>query len=91
MLNYYIYYRIQPEHSAAAEAAVQQIQREIATRCGITGRLLKKRDAPNLWMEIYEQVSSAAFENALALAENKAGIAALLGGDGTRHRECFIA
>ena len=91
MLNYYIYYRVPPEHSAAAEAAVQQIQDEIATRCGITGRLLKKRDEPNLWMETYEQVSNTAFENALALAENKAGIAALLGGDGTRHRECFIA
>ena len=91
MLNYYIYYRVPPEHSAAAKAAVQQIQDEIATRCDITGRLLTKRDEPNLWMEIYEQVSSAAFEEALALAENKAGIAALLGGDGTRHRECFIA
>jgi hypothetical protein len=89
LLNYYIYYRVQPEHSAAAEAAVKHIQSEIAARCGITGRVLKKRDETNLWMEIYEQVESAAFEDILAAAENKSGIAALL--DGARHKECFNA
>lgn len=89
MLNYYIYYRVQPEHSAAAEAAVKHIQSEIAARCGITGHVLKKRGETSLWMEIYEQVESAAFEDLLAAAENKSGIAALL--DGIRHKECFIA
>lgn len=91
MLHYYIYYRVQPEHRAAVDTAVKQIQTDIAANCGVNGRLLKKRDEPNLWMEIYEYVSSTAFEEVLALAENKAGIAALLGGDGLRHRECFIA
>jgi len=91
LLNYYIYYRVQPEHGAALEAAVKQIQDELAAHCGVSGRLLKKRDEPNVWMEIYEQVSSAAFEDALAWAEHKADIAALLGGDGIRHRECFVS
>lgn len=90
MLHYYIYYRVQPAYIAQAEAAVQQIQSEIARRFGITGRLLKKRDEPNLWMEIYSGLApGAGFETALKQAEDKAGITALLRDNGTRHVECF--
>lgn len=90
MLHYYIYYRVQPACIAQAEAAVQQIQSEIALRFGINGSLLKKRDEPNLWMEIYSGLTSGAgFETALKQAEDKAGIAALLRDDGARHVECF--
>ena len=90
MLHYYIYYRVQPEHIAQAEAAVRQIQGEIARRFGISGNLLKKRGEPNLWMEIYSGLApGAGFETALKQAEDKAGIAALLRDNGARHVECF--
>lgn len=92
MLSYYIYYRVQPEHSTAAAAAVQHIQGEIATCCGVTGRLLKKRDEPNLWMEVYENIaSSAAFEASLKQTEDQSGIAQYLAGNGRRQVECFEA
>ena len=90
MLHYYIYYRVQPEHVVQAEAAVKQIQSEIARRFGISGSLLKKRGEPNLWMETYPGLApGTGFETALKQAEDKAGIAVLLRDNGARHVECF--
>lgn len=92
MFHYYIYYRVDPERTLEADAAVKQIQYEMEAHFSVAGRLLKKRGEPLLWMEIYENVpSSAAFETALKLAENKAGILRFVRGDGLRHLECFVA
>jgi len=92
MFHYYIYYRVDPERLLEADAAVKQIQYELETHFSVAGRLLKKRDEPLLWMEIYEDVpSSAEFEAALKLAEDKAGIMRFVFGDGQRHLECFVA
>ena len=91
MVHYYIYYRVDPAHLLEADAAVKQIQYEIEAHFRVAGRLLKKRDEPLLWMEIYENVAaSAAFEAALKVAENKAGIMRYLN-QGQRHLECFVA
>lgn len=92
MFHYYIYYRVDPEHLLEADAAVKQIQYELEAHFSVAGRLLKKRDEPLLWMEIYENVpSSTEFEAALQLAESKAGITHFVRGDGQRHLECFVA
>lgn len=92
MLNYYIYYRVDPGRLLEADAAVKQIQFELETQLGIAGRLLKKRDEPLLWMEIYENIASdEAFEAALKKAELKAKIMDFVQGDGQRHLECFQA
>ncbi|MDP1680393.1 MAG: DUF4936 family protein [Burkholderiales bacterium] len=92
MFHYYIYYRVAPEQLLEADAAVKQIQYEMEAHFSVAGRLLKKRDEPLLWMEIYENVpSSAEFETALKLAEDKAGIIRFVRGDGQRHLECFVA
>ena len=92
MFHYYVYYRVDPAHLLEADAAVQQIQLTIASHFGVTGRLLKKRDEPLLWMEIYENVTaSEAFEIALKQAEQQSGILTFVRGDGQRHLECFIA
>jgi hypothetical protein len=53
MRHYYIYYRIVPDQADTIAAAIQVIQQQLETSLGIRGRLLKKRDEPNLWMEIY--------------------------------------
>lgn len=92
MFHYYIYYRVSAAHSLEASAAVKQIQYEIEAHFSIAGRLLKKREEPLLWMEIYENVpSSEAFEAALKSAESKAEIMRFVAGDGLRHVECFVA
>ena len=91
MLHYYIYYRVNPAHLLEADAAVKQIQYEIEAQFSVAGRLLRKRDEPLLWMEIYENVAaSAAFKAALEVAASKAGIMRYLN-DGLRHLECFVA
>ncbi len=92
MFHYYLYYRVDAAHTLEADAAVKQIQYALMTRFSIAGRLLKKRDEPLLWMEIYEDVpTSTAFESALKQAEEKSGISRYLLGDGLRHLECFVS
>ena len=92
MFHYYIYYRVNPAHLLEADAAVKQIQYEIEAQFSVAGRLLKKREEPLLWMEIYENVAaSAAFEAALNIAEDKAGILNFVREDDQRHLECFVA
>ena len=90
MRHYYIYYRIAPAQAAAIAAAVQGIQQQLESKLGICGRLLKKHDEPDLWMEIYEGVAeSVEFEAALHAAEMQSGITGLLSTGETRHIECF--
>lgn len=90
MRHYYIYYRIAPAQAANITAAVQCMQQRLAIVCGIRGRLLKKRDEQNLWMEIYENIAdSQEFEAALRAAEIQCGIAGLLSPGEIRHVECF--
>ncbi|MBT9613220.1 MAG: DUF4936 family protein [Burkholderiales bacterium] len=91
MFHYYIYYQVNPERLLEADAAVKQIQYEMEAHFSIAGRLLKKRDEPMLWMEVYENVpSSTAFEAALKQVEDKTGIMQYMLGDGQRHLECFV-
>jgi hypothetical protein len=87
-LSYYIYYRVaQP---APARMLVRDIQSALKSRTGIDGRLLRKRDDPSTWMEIYEGVGdNDAFEKCLAAAVQATNFAAVLVTDGVRHMECF--
>jgi hypothetical protein len=51
---------------------------------------MKKRNEPQLWMEIYENVpDEASFEWELAEAVAGSGIANLLQSGSGRHIECF--
>ncbi len=88
MLHYYVYYRVAPDSVGEAEAATEVILRTLEAEVGVSGRLLKKRDEPLLWMEVYENVpADEPFETRLAHACDRAGLAAHL--SGTRHVECF--
>mgnify|MGYP001764800031 CR=1 FL=1 len=57
MNHYYIYYQVSEKKEFDAEQAVRTMQARLACRSGVSGRLLKKRDDPGLWMEIYERVA----------------------------------
>jgi hypothetical protein len=87
-LSYYIYYRVaQP---AQAQTLVEHIQAALKDKTGIAGRLLRKRDDPSTWMEIYESVGNVdAFEHCLAAAVRATNFAAVLVAGGVRHTECF--
>ncbi len=88
-LNYYIYYRVSPKNADEAEILVRSMQARLACRSGIGGRLLKKRDEPGLWMEVYEDVAEPErFERLLDQAVDEFDLAMLL--DGPRHTECFL-
>ncbi|HXF18267.1 MAG TPA: DUF4936 family protein [Burkholderiales bacterium] len=87
-LSYYIYYRV--ARPAQAEALVRDVQAELKTRCGIAGRLVRKRDDATTWMEIYEGVrDAAAFEHCLALSVQAAHFQNVLEPASARHMECF--
>lgn len=88
-LNYYIYYRVSEKEAGEAETLVRSMQARLACRSGVAGRLLKKRDEPGLWMEVYEGVvEPARFERLLDQAVDEFDLAMFL--DGTRHSECFL-
>lgn len=88
MHHYYIYYRIAAKDADEAELLIRAMQARLACRSGISGRLLKKRDEPGLWMEVYEGVTDPqGFERLLGQAVDEFDIA--LFADGPRHQECF--
>jgi len=86
--SYYIYYRVaQP---AQAQTLVRHIQSSLKARTGIDGRLLRKRDDPSTWMEIYERVEDVdVFEQCLAAAVRATNFEAVLATGDVRHMECF--
>jgi hypothetical protein len=87
-LSYYIYYRVaQP---VQAQTLVRHIQAALKDKTGIDGRLLRKRDDPTTWMEIYEDVGDIdVFEQCLAAAVQATNFEAILVTGGVRHMECF--
>ena len=89
-LSYYVYYKVPAGNSDRARAAVGTLQQELAESTGIAGRLLRRRDDPTTWMEVYENVADAArFEAALGELAERHCISALLAPGGSRKQEVF--
>jgi len=87
--HYYIYYRVK-DNDAETETQIRAMQTRLACRSGISGHLLKRRDDPSTWMEIYENVAdSINFEHQLARAVSEFDVDMFLAGDGRRVTECF--
>jgi len=88
LIAYYIYYRVSEKNADETEPLIRAMQARMACRTGITGCLLKKRDEPGLWMEVYEAIADAdEFELRLAQIEDEFDIGMFI--DGSRHREVF--
>ena len=87
--HYYVWYRVRDDAAAEAETAVRALQARLACRTGIAGRLLKKRDAPETWMDIYEGVAEPqGFERQMQELVERYDVEMFL--EGGRHVECFI-
>ena len=90
MTSIFVYYRVAARDWHEAETLVRSLQARLACRTGIQGRLLKKRQEPGLWMEIYDSIPQPTrFERHLAEVEVELGIDMFL--DSPRHREIFDA
>ncbi|HET6493362.1 MAG TPA: DUF4936 family protein [Burkholderiales bacterium] len=88
--HYYVYYRVNPEKAAACEPRIRDLLAAVEKVTGIAGRLLKKREEPQLWMEVYENVSDQAhFEWEICDIADKFKVKEFLEHDTTRHCECF--
>jgi Domain of unknown function (DUF4936) len=89
-VHYYVWYRV-PGQQAQMMRAVTAMQNDVAKYTGIRGRVLWRRDDPQTWMEIYENVDAPdSFEAALAAAVRRHDADALAA-DHARHLEAFVA
>jgi hypothetical protein len=88
VLSYYVYYRV--TQASQATALAHELLAAMKQKTGIAGRLLRKRDDPATWMEIYEGVEDApAFERSLAECVATTRFTGVLQSGSTRHLECF--
>lgn len=91
-VNYFIYYRVAVDRDhARAHDGVRAMQERLASRTGIVGRLLVRRDDSHTWMETYPGVTDPdGFETALAEECQHADVARWLEPAAVRHIERFI-
>jgi hypothetical protein len=74
-LNYYVYYRVDPERLSALRPAVRALLDRIESQFGVRGRWLRRRDDPTTYMEVYEGVKDEpGFEAFLAREAPPLGI-----------------
>ena len=86
--SYYVYYRV--AQALEATALARELLAAMKQKTGIAGRLLRKRDDPATWMEIYEGVQDApAFEHSLAECVEATQFTNVLQSGSARHLECF--
>lgn len=90
MASCYVYYRVLPTQASQVLAAVTAVMDELRDRTGIAGRLTRRRDDADMWMEIYDGIAdSVAFERELSAALSRHGMAHWLAGD-ARKTEVFV-
>jgi hypothetical protein len=90
-LAYYIYYRVPLEQAEPAKRLVAKLQRELLERTGVHGRLMRRRDDPATWMEIYEDVpDEKSFETALSQVLQGSGFSDVLVPGSQRITETFV-
>ena len=91
-VSLFVYYRVAGAHDGAVQERVEAIQADVLSATGVRGRLLRRRDDPATWMEIYEPVSDVEpFELALDAALARHEFASLLAPGNVRHTERFVA
>lgn len=91
-VSLFVYYRVASGQDSAVRDRVAAIHADVLAATGVRGRLLRRRDDPATWMEIYEPVPDAdLFEKALDAALVRHGFASLLAAGDVRHTERFTS
>jgi hypothetical protein len=89
-LGYFVYYRIEPARAGQARGLVEHLFEQLHQACGVRGRLLTKRDDPDLWMEIYEPViDGARFDTIMRTEQEALRFSDVLLAGSKRSVECF--
>jgi hypothetical protein len=90
-VSLYIYYQIAPGAGPALLASLNAMQRDLEAHTGIVGRVMRRADDPDTWMEVYEAIEDRdAFELALTQGVCAFGIARFLAPGATRQVERFL-
>ena len=90
--SYFVYYRVATDRAQACEARVLDLFSALKQSTNVSGRLLRKRQEPLLWMEVYENVrDDAKFELELEQATVRLTLNECLQEGQTRRSECFEA
>ncbi|MCP5278765.1 MAG: DUF4936 family protein [Thiobacillus sp.] len=86
-MHIYVWYRVEKD-DRDTENAVRGMMARLACRSGVAGRLLKKRDEPRLWMEVYAGVADQdGFERLMAQKVDEFDLGMFI--DGERRVEAF--
>jgi hypothetical protein len=86
-MNFYVWYRVEQD-DPETETAVRSMMARLACRNGVAGRLLKKRDEPRLWMEVYVDVADPdGFERLMTQKVDEFDLGMFI--DGARRVEAF--
>jgi hypothetical protein len=86
----YVYYKVDLQRGAEFERAARDLVARVAAATGVQGRLLRRRDAPATWMEVYDAIPAGLdFEAILHAALGASGLQGLLAPD-ARHMERFV-
>ncbi len=89
MHSFFVWYRVNQD-DRDTDIAIRSMMARLACRSGNSGRLLKKRDEPGLWMEAYADVADPAyFEHLLRQTVDEFDVEMFI--DGKRTTECFLA
>ncbi|MSQ72113.1 MAG: DUF4936 family protein [Betaproteobacteria bacterium] len=85
-----MYYRIPAENTGQLRARALEVFQDVVHETGVAGRLMRRRDDPGTWMEVYEGVADVAtFEAALAASVLRRDFTHLLAPGEMRKNEIF--
>jgi hypothetical protein len=91
-IDYFIYYRIDAADEARLLAALAGMHASLHAATGISGRVRRRLDDPQTWMEVYEGISDQwTFEIELGSHVLRHGLLDLLSEGSVRHMERFRA
>ena len=91
-LVFYVYFKVAPGSETRARELAQALVADVRRESGIAGTLLRRRDDPSTWMEVYQGVADGvAFEALLKRLAESSNFQQVLKEGSTRRLEVFQA